>query len=759
MWRLFGGSNGRWRLAALLQQMVLRLQTLATWPQALSNSRRFVAALRAARRREQQQQQQQVEEAAAAEELQLAEADVPPLLPVQPPLCRAYLPKMFSVSALCVYGGVVAVLVDLLLGLFLPQLLALLIYRLIPADACSSFSLSPHVQETIPQPPIPPLFPISLSETAVPRLYPAIHELQQQQQQLNLQGETQEQQQQHESEAGRCGGSGDMQQVVRGAAAWAPHGCCREKRQQRRRPLPVRWSLPRSSAATAAAAAAKGSGSASHHSPPWREVMTQPTSAVLADLFSACYCFLHVHLLTSHAHWLMNFPAGLKLNANLTRVLGAVVLSAIRLWNDLTAYLHSAILFAGRSKWQDLWTEAPLCRPETSKPLPAAAGAAGSSSSSSFVLFDAVRDAAVRTAKRIFSVVSLGPTTFPSGNPEEVSLGSSSQHEDSSSSSRGVWGVCEGLVRRVAWVGGACGLCLKVGLGTLLTTFRLGWLGLSASMFVAASADLLMLVTLHIFYVYLVCARLLHVNLKSLHSLFLLFSPRWLLWSRMRLSASLSSKATLRVLLLRFRGRKWNVLRRRVDSADLQVDQLLIGCILFTITVCLFPTTLVFYVSYLLIWLLVFCTQSLLRLALLLLFSFPLCLLVFRVVFPHLFAAGIALEPIHGLASHVACGAPRCCNQPLHAKHAAPAGPAAVAAAGAAKNSSSSSIYFLLRARPIGFSEIILPPVCAAARATLGPLRLASLLPKILSGKIVRLSRCNSAWPPAQPPQHEWEEA
>lgn len=43
-----------------------------------------------------------------------------------------------------------------------------------------------------------------------------------------------------------------------------------------------------------------------------------------------------------------------------------------------------------------------------------------------------------------------------------------------------------------------------------------------------------------------------------------------------------------------FMGRKWNVLRKRVDSCDYDTSQLLVGTILFTILLFLVPTTVVF---------------------------------------------------------------------------------------------------------------------------------------------------------------------
>ncbi len=47
-----------------------------------------------------------------------------------------------------------------------------------------------------------------------------------------------------------------------------------------------------------------------------------------------------------------------------------------------------------------------------------------------------------------------------------------------------------------------------------------------------------------------------------------------------------------------FRGKKHNVLRNRIDSCDYDLDQLLLGTILFTLLFFLLPTVLVFYITF-----------------------------------------------------------------------------------------------------------------------------------------------------------------
>lgn len=47
-----------------------------------------------------------------------------------------------------------------------------------------------------------------------------------------------------------------------------------------------------------------------------------------------------------------------------------------------------------------------------------------------------------------------------------------------------------------------------------------------------------------------------------------------------------------------FSGKKWNVLRNRVDSVENDVDRLFIGTLLFTILLFLFPTIFLYYIVF-----------------------------------------------------------------------------------------------------------------------------------------------------------------
>jgi phosphatidylinositol N-acetylglucosaminyltransferase subunit Q len=82
-------------------------------------------------------------------------------------------------------------------------------------------------------------------------------------------------------------------------------------------------------------------------------------------------------------------------------------------------------------------------------------------------------------------------------------------------------------------------------------------------------SDLLSVLTLHIYSFYIASARIFNWQLTIIISLFHLF-----------------------------RGKKRNVLRNRIDSSDYDLDQLLLGTILFTLLVFLLPTVVVFYLTF-----------------------------------------------------------------------------------------------------------------------------------------------------------------
>ncbi len=90
-----------------------------------------------------------------------------------------------------------------------------------------------------------------------------------------------------------------------------------------------------------------------------------------------------------------------------------------------------------------------------------------------------------------------------------------------------------------------------------------------ASMPIAMFSDLVSLLTVHIYSFYIASARIYNWQLTIIISLFHLF-----------------------------RGKKRNVLRNRIDRCDYDLDQLLLGTILFTLLFFLLPTVAVFYATF-----------------------------------------------------------------------------------------------------------------------------------------------------------------
>ncbi|KAJ2794411.1 pig-Q [Coemansia guatemalensis] len=141
-----------------------------------------------------------------------------------------------------------------------------------------------------------------------------------------------------------------------------------------------------------------------------------------------------------------------------------------------------------------------------------------------------------------------------------------------------------------------------------------GWAGLvgGCSMQLAVLSDTLALATLHTYWFYMVATRIFHWQLVTLYSLFNLF-----------------------------RGRKLNVLRCRIDSCDYDLGQLLIGTILFTLLTYLFPTVLVYYLTFASRRLAVIMAQGLLEILLGLLNHCPIFYLALRLRDPRFFPSGV----------------------------------------------------------------------------------------------------------------------
>ncbi|KAL5002261.1 N-acetylglucosaminyl transferase component-domain-containing protein [Aspergillus recurvatus] len=136
-----------------------------------------------------------------------------------------------------------------------------------------------------------------------------------------------------------------------------------------------------------------------------------------------------------------------------------------------------------------------------------------------------------------------------------------------------------------------------------------------ASMPIALFSDLISILTVHIYSFYIASARIFNWQLTIIISLFHLF-----------------------------RGKKRNVLRNRIDSCDYDLDQLLLGTILFTVLFFLLPTVIVFYLAFTSARMLIISLKAALDTWLAFLNHFPLFALMLRVKDSRRLPGGIRFE-------------------------------------------------------------------------------------------------------------------
>lgn len=123
-----------------------------------------------------------------------------------------------------------------------------------------------------------------------------------------------------------------------------------------------------------------------------------------------------------------------------------------------------------------------------------------------------------------------------------------------------------------------------------------------ATMPISLFSDLVSVLSLHIYSFYIASARIFNWQLTIIISLFHLF-----------------------------RGKKRNVLRNRIDSCDYDLDQLLLGTILFTLLFFLLPTVFVFYLTFASARMAIITLKAFLDTALACLNHFPLFALMLRI--------------------------------------------------------------------------------------------------------------------------------
>ncbi|OSD00521.1 Gpi1-domain-containing protein [Trametes coccinea BRFM310] len=93
-----------------------------------------------------------------------------------------------------------------------------------------------------------------------------------------------------------------------------------------------------------------------------------------------------------------------------------------------------------------------------------------------------------------------------------------------------------------------------------------------------------------------------------------------------------------------FRGKRYNVLRNRIDSWDYELDQLLLGTILFTLLAFLYPTVLTYYALFATARLAIMMVHAVLDTVTALLNHFPLFALLLRVKDPLRLPGGICIQ-------------------------------------------------------------------------------------------------------------------
>ncbi|KAJ3025219.1 UNVERIFIED_CONTAM: phosphatidylinositol N-acetylglucosaminyltransferase subunit gpi1 [Siphonaria sp. JEL0065] len=138
---------------------------------------------------------------------------------------------------------------------------------------------------------------------------------------------------------------------------------------------------------------------------------------------------------------------------------------------------------------------------------------------------------------------------------------------------------------------------------------------MGATFAISLLSDLVAVFTLHLYLFYIVAAKIYSWQVDAILSLFTIF-----------------------------RGKKLNVLRNRVDNAEFDLDQLLVGTILFTLLVFLFPTVAVYYLLFSLTRVGVICIQGGFEILLAFFNHFPLFAIMLRLKEPSRLPAGVKFK-------------------------------------------------------------------------------------------------------------------
>mmetsp|Transcript_4282 Transcript_4282/g.8503 ORF Transcript_4282/g.8503 Transcript_4282/m.8503 type:complete len:154 (-) Transcript_4282:15-476(-) len=91
-------------------------------------------------------------------------------------------------------------------------------------------------------------------------------------------------------------------------------------------------------------------------------------------------------------------------------------------------------------------------------------------------------------------------------------------------------------------------------------------------------------------------------------------------------------------------NKKNNVLKKRIDSGEFGVDELLLGTLIFTGLVFIYPTIAMYYLCFVSIWVLIQCAQSFLCVTLAFVNECPIFLLWSYFARPNFFSDGVYFE-------------------------------------------------------------------------------------------------------------------
>lgn len=156
---------------------------------------------------------------------------------------------------------------------------------------------------------------------------------------------------------------------------------------------------------------------------------------------------------------------------------------------------------------------------------------------------------------------------------------------------------------------------IRTNIDSLLSVVEILTSYFGITLFISIILDLTNIIFLNVYGFYIACTRLYFWQLSIVMSLFKLFY-----------------------------GKKYNILRNRVDSNNYEFDQLMIGIIIFTILIYLLPTVFIFYLTFVLLRLAVLSILFALKFLLILLNHIPIVVLLLKLKNQERLPSGVLLD-------------------------------------------------------------------------------------------------------------------